>query len=66
MTTEEMKKWIDKASYRELLYKWRFESLSSPWFTGAVGDYFCAAMVERKPSDAEHTAISKDIGWDVV
>ena len=63
MNTEEMKAWIDKASYRELLYRWRFDPIGSPFFVGEVGRYFSAALVERKPSDAEHTAISKSIGW---
>lgn len=66
MTNEEMKKWIDNATYPELLYRWRFESIGSPWFNGTTGDYFCAAMVAKRGSDAEHTAASKQVGWDVV
>ena len=66
MTNEEMKKWIDNATYPELLYKWRFEPLVSSWFTGPVGDYFSAAMVAKRGSDADHTAASKQVGWDVI
>lgn len=66
MTNEEMQKWIDNASYTELLYRWRFEPLGSAWFNGPTGDHFVETMVKRKPSDAEHTAASKQVGWDVV
>lgn len=66
MTNEEMQKWLDNAPYAELLYKWRFEPVGSPWFNGPTGDYFSQAMVSRRPSDAEHAAASKSVGWDAV
>ncbi len=45
MTMDQMKAWIDKATYRELLFKWRFEPCGvSLWFAGEVGDYFSRAM----------------------
>lgn len=64
MTNEDMQKWIDNASYVELLYKWRFEPVGSPWFNKPTGDYFAAAMVSRRPSDEGHAAASKQVGWD--
>jgi len=66
MTTEEMKAWIDNASYEELLSKWRFESVESPWFQGKLGDYYKARMAEKRKEvgNAEHVRASKAIGWD--
>jgi len=65
MTTEEMKKWIDNASYKQLLSKWRFAAIGSPWFQGEIGDYYEMRMSAKRKEigSAEHTAISKNIGW---
>lgn len=65
MTIEEMKDWIDNANYRELLYKWRFAPVGSPWFADEIGKYYRAAMDKKKietPLD-EQVAASKSIGW---
>lgn len=66
MKTKEMIEWIDKASYRDLLSKWRFEPSESPWFAGEVGEYYSKAMSKRRSeiSPSEHTEASKCIGWD--
>lgn len=65
MTSEEMKQWINGASYRELLQKWRFASAGDPFFVGEIGDYYTKKMAEKhdKVGDTEHTRISKSIGW---
>ncbi len=64
MTTEEMKKWIDKATYQELLMKQRFEPAGSPWFTKEIGEYFIEAMKRRRDGTphSEQVAASKAIG----
>lgn len=65
MTTTEMKKWIDEATYEQLLSKWRSAPMGSPWFQGEVGDYYSQKMQERKKQvgDEAHSAASKRIGW---
>ena len=66
MTTDEMKAWIDTASYEDLLHKWRFEPTGSPWFQGVIGNYYVRKMVWKREQvgDSEHVRASKAIGWD--
>ena len=47
--TNEQKKWIDNASYEELLERWRFApvGVSNPLFQGDTGDYYSAVMKEK-------------------
>lgn len=62
---EEMKQWIDNSSFEELFKRHRFEPVGSPWYTGEIGRYFCAAFNKRKNeiTDAEYMRISKSIGF---
>jgi len=66
MTAIEMKNWIDKASYQELLSKWRFEPIGSLFFQGEVGDYYAKTMAEKRSEvgNDEHVRASKNIGWE--
>lgn len=66
MTNEEMKKWIDNASYEELFEKWRNEGSGSPWFEGELGTYYSKVMskMRKKVGENEHVRISKKIGWN--
>jgi len=65
MTEDEMKKWIDGASYEELLRKWRFGKSGSPWFRGHVGEYFGRVMSEKKAAlpPGEAATVSKRLGF---
>lgn len=65
MTTEEMKKWIDNASYRQLLSCWRFASVGDPFFVGEIGDYYADVMSRKREKAGvdEHVRVSKSIGW---
>jgi len=65
MTDDERKYWIDNASYRELLSRWRFARSGNPFFEGEVGDYYAKVMKCKREEvgDAEHTRVSKSIGW---
>jgi len=45
--TEELKKQIDNMDYQQMLYKWRFSPIGSPYFQGEVGDYFAKVMLEK-------------------
>lgn len=66
MKINEMKEWIDKANYQELLNKWRFEPSGSQWFTGEISDYFKQVMFAKKDklSPSEQVTASKNVGWD--
>ena len=65
MTNEEMKYWIDNASYKELLYMWRFESAGSLFFIGEMGDYYASKLNQKREEVGEEEAVrvSKSIGW---
>lgn len=66
MTEEQMKTWIDGATYQQLLGKSRFEPAGSPWFQGEIGDYYVAAMKKKReetPPD-DQVAASKALGWN--
>lgn len=63
MTKEEMIAWIDKASYTELLRKWRYASVGDPFFAGEVGKYYHQVMQKKRAEvgNAEHIRASKTI-----
>ena len=65
MTPEEMKVWIDKASYEQLLSHWRFAPAGDPLFIGEIGDYYKEKMAEKRSNvgDEEAVRASKSIGW---
>ena len=67
MTNKEIKDWINNASYKELLRRWRFAPSGDPFFQGKVGDYYAKVMQERRKEikEAVHVAASKNIGWGV-
>lgn len=59
------KQWIDNATYKDLLERWRFTPLGDPLFQGETGSYFRKVMAEKKQQvgQAGHVAASKSIGW---
>lgn len=65
MSEEQMKQWIDNASYEQLLSKWRFAPAGDPFFQGEMGDYYSKKMAEKREEvgHAEHVRASKNIGW---
>jgi len=65
MISKDMKDWIDNASYRQLLSKWRFAPAGSPWFQRETAEYYNLVMAKRRSmiTAAEHVQTSKDIGW---
>ena len=66
MNQEEMKKWIDNASYEQLLSCWRNAPVGDQIFVGEVGDYYNRRMAKKRleVGDAEHVRASKSIGWE--
>jgi hypothetical protein len=65
MIPQNMKEWIDKASYEQLLSRWRFASIGSPWFQGEVGTYYQEVMTKKRKEvgSSEHVRASKNLGW---
>lgn len=66
--TQNQKKWIDGASYEQLMRRWRFAVPDDPMFIASteVFGYYKKNMSEkrRKIGEHEHARISKKIGWD--
>lgn len=65
-TVEDMKDWIDRASYQQLLGKWRFAPVGDPYFTTPeVYEHFQEAMKRKRAEvgDGGHVAASKSLGW---
>jgi len=63
--TESQKKWIDDASYEDLLRKWRFAPSGDLFFQGDTGEYYSKVMKEKqsKLEPGEASSASKNIGW---
>lgn len=60
-----MKKWIDEASYKELLSKWRFTTSGDPFFQGEMGKYYYKMIAKKREEvgNSVAVAVSKKIGW---
>lgn len=66
MTTEEAKKWIDAASYEQLLRRWRFGKPGDLMFLGDLGEYYAAVMSRKRAETGDNgVSASKRIGWGV-
>jgi len=65
-TPEDLKAWIDAATYEQLLRRWRFSPPGDPAFRDRMGDYYAYVMAKRRAEvgNAEHVATSKRIGWE--
>lgn len=67
LTDQMMLDWIESATYEQLLQKWRFEPIGSPWFADtAVSDAFSAKFIKLRDeiSDEERIGASKRVGWN--
>lgn len=62
----ERKEWIDKASYYDLLQKWRFSASGDQMFQGELGKYYSDVMFRKKEEIGMEAAVqaSKDLGWE--
>lgn len=60
---EQMKEWIDRATYKELLTKWRFAQAGDPFFVGELGNYYAEKMKQKREEvgSEEHVKVSKEI-----
>jgi hypothetical protein len=62
--TDAQKEWIDRASYYDLLLKWRFSPSGNPFFADDCGKYYAKVMEEKRAADpAGAVRASKDIGF---
>ena len=61
--TPAQKEWIDNASYEAMLARWRFAPPGDSIFQGESGEHYRKVMADKRPSDAEHAAAPKRIGW---
>lgn len=66
MEKNEMKAWIDNASYESLLKKWRFAPAGDEFFQGEIGNYYSTVMFRKRDEvgNSEHVRASKSIGWE--
>ena len=63
--TDDQKKWIDNASYEQLLSKWRFAQSGDPFFVGDTGVYYAQVMKEKLAAEADGgVSASKSVGWE--
>lgn len=62
-----MKKWIDDATYEDLLRRWRTEKSGSLFFQGEIGDYYTKVMIRKRHEVGHDEAVrvSKAIGFDM-
>ena len=65
MTVDQMKRWIDNATYEELLRKWRFAPMGDPFFCGEVGRYYEEVMHRKRDEVGQkrHVEASKSLGF---
>lgn len=61
---EGVKKWIDNATYEQLLQKVRFTPIGDPIFQGEVGQYFNEVMGKKRSEHKDPVSASKKIGWE--
>ena len=59
----EQKEWIDKASYYELLKKWRFAPIGDRIFQGELGNYYSDVMAAKRDRCPDPVMVSKLVGW---
>jgi hypothetical protein len=59
---EQIKQWIDNATYEQLLARWRFAAIGDSMFQGETGKYYSKIMFEKQ-EQVDHVQASKNIGW---
>ena len=66
--SESQKKWIDDASYEDMLARWRFAELGDQMFQGETGDYYAKVMHQKRDalSQKDQVSASKSAGWRMV
>ena len=65
MGEEDLKRWIDSATYEQLLSRWRYAPVGDPMFRDEVGKYYSEVMAKKRDEVGHEEAVraSKNIGW---
>jgi len=65
MIPEQMRTWIDNATYEALLQKWRHAAIGNPFFVGVMGEYYQVTMAAKRKEIGIAAAVqaSKRVGW---
>lgn len=67
MENKDTKEWIDAASYKELLKKWRFTPANDPYFENDIAKYLCEVMKQKgeslDPLEREKIGESVSFPW---
>lgn len=66
MDEKDYREWIDRASFEELLRRWRFAPMGDDHiFQGEIGKYYGEVMSKRRAElpEGEAVRISKSIGF---
>ena len=63
--SESQRKWIDDASYEEMLARWRFAAIGDQMFQGETGAYYAKVMHQKRDalSHSGQVSASKSVGW---
>ena len=63
--SESQRKWIDDASYEDMLARWRFAGIGDQMFQSETGDYYAKVMHQKRDalSHEDQVSASKSVGW---
>lgn len=59
----EQKAWIDKATYYQLLKRWRYSPIGDPIFSDELGRYYAEVMATKRRAHPDPVSVSKRVGW---
>ncbi len=64
MTYEEMKQWVDSATYEMLLVRWRDLPFDDPFFF-QLGEYYLQKIVDKRSEvgEEEHKKVLSRLSW---
>ena len=64
MINKDQKKWIDSASYEDLLRRWRNAPVGDTIFQGETGKYYSDVMAKKRSKVGHNESVraSKNIG----
>ncbi len=65
MAYEEMKQWVDNATYEMLLLKWRDSPFDDPFFWGEMGEYYLQTIIDKRSEvgEEEHKRVLARLSW---
>ncbi len=65
MTDEEIRQWVDSASYEMLLFKWCNSPFDDPFFWREMGEYYLQKIIDKRSEvgEEEHKRILMRLSW---